>query len=224
MMRGFKWTVLLCAGILGAATLGGCASTSKMIISDPPEASVNVNGNLVGTTPAKYNFDFNQHTRYDLLVSKDGYISGSTTVYSDTAQASESELHFNLEKDPSWDDTYECPAAKESLTIQILPQFDQQATWQRLVDAVTSHHSDIAKMDAVSGYVATAPITRSYKSGEVTIRTTFYANIIADKTISLRFKIESERSEANGTFTPWHRVFKEDQELVQELQDRLGVK
>jgi hypothetical protein len=110
------------------------------------------------------------------------------------------------------------------LTIQVLPQFDQQATWQRLVDAVTSHHSDIAKMDSASGYLATAPITRSYKGGEVTIRTTFYADIIADKTISLRFKIQSERAEANGTFVPWHRVFREDQELVEELQDRLGVK
>ncbi|MGD0540643.1 MAG: PEGA domain-containing protein [Tepidisphaeraceae bacterium] len=218
-MRAGYWTAIFCA-----AFLTGCASADKSITSDPPGAAVTINDDLIGTTPATYNFDFNRRTRYDVTVSKDGYISGSTAVYSDTAQANEQELHFGLEKDPSWDDTYECPAARNSLTIQVLPQFDQQAAWQRLVDAVTSRHSDIAKMDAASGYLATAPITRSYKSGEVTIRTTFYANIIADKTISLRFKIESERCEANGTFVPWHRVFKEDVQLVEELQDRLGVK
>jgi PEGA domain len=96
MKHAFYWTALLCA-----AALGGCASTDKTILSDPPNASVTVDGDLVGTTPAKYNFDFNRHTQFDVSVSKDGYISSGTTVYSDTVQANESELHFSLEKDPS---------------------------------------------------------------------------------------------------------------------------
>ncbi len=113
-MRAVYWTVIFCA-----AFLTGCASADKSITSDPPGAAVTINDDLIGTTPATYNFDFNRRTRYNVTVSKDGYISGSTAVYSDTAQANEQELHFGLEKDPSWDDTYECPAARNSLTIQV---------------------------------------------------------------------------------------------------------
>jgi hypothetical protein len=213
---------------LGAAVLlaFGCASPQKTIMSEPPGASVTVNGDPAGLTPLKYNFDFSQRIKYDVVVGKDGFLSGEQVVYSDTAMAQQAVLAFQLAHDPSWEDTAESDLANSWLRIEINPTFARSTVWQRLFDSVTTRYPSMDQMDKDAGYIKTHPISKTYKVNgeEFTIRTSFVATIATPDPLVYKFEIVSERSAGNDQWVPWHRIFNEDQKLIDELQDRLSAK
>jgi hypothetical protein len=78
----------------------------------------------------------------------------------------------------------------------------------------------------LAGYIKTAPIFKTYHANgqEFTIRTSFVATIASPDPLVYKFEIVSERSTGNDVWTPWHRIFSDDQKLVNEMQDRLSVK
>jgi hypothetical protein len=213
---------------LGAALLCafGCASTQKTIMSDPPGAMVTVNDDKAGVTPVKYDFDFSKHVRYDVVLQKDGFIPAEQVVFSDTVAARDTVLQFAMARDPSWDDTVESEIANTFLRIQINPQFAKDTVWQRIFDSVTTRYPSVAQMDKDAGYIKTAPIFKTYHANgqEFTIRTSFVATIASPDPLVYKFEIVSERSSGNDVWTPWHRIFSDDQKLVNEMQDRLSVK
>jgi hypothetical protein len=213
---------------LGAAVLFafGCAAPQKTIMSDPPGASVTINDEKAGLTPVKYDFDFTKRIKYDVVVQKDGFLAAEQVVYSDTTAAHDLVLQFPLSRDPSWDDTVESDIANTFLRIQINPQFARETVWQRIFDSVTTRYPSMAQMDKDAGYIKTAPITKTYhvNNEDFTIRTSFVATIASPDPLVYKFEIVSERSSGNDVWVPWHRIFSDDQKLINELQDRLSVK
>jgi len=205
----------------------GCASNQKMIISDPPEASVSINGQLVGITPLKYNFDFNARSKYEISITKDGYIAVDRLLYSETPMASQSELHYNLERDPAWDDTSESPFTNQWQQISISPDYNKQTMWPLLVQTVTEHYSGIQVMDAQSCYISSLPRVKSYTSSsgaQCYLRTYMIGSIFTSSPLIYQVKIVAERSDGGDNWVPWQRVYRQDKELVEEIQQRLGIK
>jgi hypothetical protein len=213
---------------LGALVLCafGCASPDKTIMSEPPGASVIVNDEPAGLTPLKYDFDFGKRIKYDVLVQKDGFLSGHQVVYSDTLLAQQAVLDFPLSRDPSWNDTAESDIANTWLRIQISAAFPKDTIWQRIFDSVTTRYPSIDQMDKDAGYLQSHPITKTYhvNGDQYSIRTSFVATIASTEPLVYKFKIVSERSTGNDQWVAWHRIFNEDQKLIDELQDRLAAK
>lgn len=215
--------LLLCPIALFAA---GCSSENKAIVSDPPGASVTINDVAVGQTPMKFDFDFDKRMKYEVSVAKDGYLSAGQTIYSDTAMAGASQVRYDLEKDPSWEETTESQAANTWLKIEISPQFTQQSMWQRLVDSITTRYANIEQMDQASGYIRSVPIVKTYRTttGDNSIRTYFLGSIASADPLVFKVKIVSDRSTGPDQWAPWHRIFREDEQLIEELQNRMGAK
>ena len=210
-----------CAAVLCAF---GCASPQKTIMSEPPGASVTVNDEPAGLTPLKYDFDFGKRIKYDVVVRKDGFIPGEQVVYSDTVLAQQAVLQFQLKHDPSWEDTTESEIANQWLDIQINPQIAPEV-WRRLIETVATRYR-VQTMDQTAGYIDTISILKTYTvNGEsYSIRTSFIATIASTDPLVYKVKIISERSSAPDQWVPWHRVFNEDQKLIDQLQERLGIK
>jgi hypothetical protein len=106
-------------------------------MSDPPGANVTVNDDKAGLTPVKYDFDFTKHSRYDVLVQKDGFLPYDQVVNSNTTLAADTVLQFPLTRDPSWDDTIDSEIVNQWIQIQIAPQLTGDV-WQRLVTNVAT--------------------------------------------------------------------------------------
>ena len=89
-------------GLLGLAFLVGCAATIT-ITSNPPGASVSVNGKYVGTTPvdAKVSDVFGPGSIYTFTATKNGYQPQTKQTreegLEDARGAIPTHIHFDLE-------------------------------------------------------------------------------------------------------------------------------
>jgi hypothetical protein len=219
---------IVCAAFAGmVGLLAGCGSPSMTILSNPDGATVLVNGEPIGTTPLKHSFDYSQRTYYDVVVRKPGYLDMSQQLIGDTELAGRERLNFDLPVDPAYKETTSSQAANQWLRVQISDRLMRDAMWQTLVDSVTSRYSNLEQMDASSGYIRSVPLTRTYRHpvrGDYTIRTQFLGSIVSTQPLVYKYKIQSEYSDHPGQWAPFDRIFGGDEQLVEELQNRLGLK
>ena len=226
-MRRALLTVAECVCmLLGAA---GCA-TPTTVTTNPEGAFVSVDGTGIGNSPAKYTFDFTRQPVYRVTASKPGYFDASITLASDGLIApisiNNGVLALALKPDESYTQTTTTEATNRWLRIQVPDSVKQDEVWQKLVDAVTGRYSSIEQMDNSSGYLRSASMGRSFKhpsGGDFSIRTQFLGAVSSRSPIVYKVKIVSERSTPDGNWVPFDRVFKEDAELLDELQTRLGA-
>lgn len=214
-------------GVLVGAAIVGCATRTMTITSNPDHAAVSVNGNPIGETPVKYTFDYGQRTYYQVVVRKPGYLEVSRELIGDTEGANHDMLAFDLPPDPAYKETTASEAANQWLRVQVPPRITREGMWQTLVDAVTSRYSNIEQMDPTSGYIRSAPITKTYQSpehGDYSIRTQFIGSIVSTDPLVYKMKIQSEYSDHANQWVPFNRIFSADQQLIEELQNRLGLK
>ena len=205
----------------------GCGAKSVVITSNPAGATVLVNGNPVGNTPMKYAFDYSQRTYYDVVVRKTGYQEMSQQLIADTEVAQRDTLSFDLPQDPAYQETTSSQVANQWLRLQVAERITRDSMWQTLVDAVTSRYSNIEQLDSGSGYIRSVPITKTYKhptKGEYVIRTQFLGSVSSATPLVYKVKIQSDYSDHPGIWVPYDRIFAGDQQLVDELQNRLGLK
>jgi hypothetical protein len=206
--------------VLGAL---GCATTTT-VKTNPDGALVSVDGKEIGNSPANYTFDFLRQSVYRVTASKPGHFDASVSVASDGLVVPKV-LTLNLKPDESYAQTTTTEATNRWLRIQVPESVKQDEVWQKLVDAVTGRYSGIEQMDNSSGYLRSAPTGRSFKDpsgGEFSVRTQFQGAVSSRSPIVYKVKIVSERSTPGGNWVPFDRVFKEDAELLDELQTRLG--
>ena len=221
-MRRALLTVAGCMCIMLGAV--GCA-TPTTVTTNPDGAFVSVDGRGIGNSPAKFTFDFLRQPVYRVPASKPGYFDASVTVASDGLVVP-GVLALNLKPDESYTQTTTTDATNRWLRIQVPDSVKQEEVWQKLVDAVTGRYSSLEQMDNSSGYLRSASMGRSFKDpsgGDFSIRTQFLGAVSSRSPIVYKVKIVSERSTPDGNWVPFDRVFKEDAELLDELQTRLGV-
>jgi hypothetical protein len=68
MMRHVVWILVSFGSLLGTS---GCVERRLLIVSDPPGATVLVNGQNVGLTPASVPFTY--YGQYDITLIREGY-------------------------------------------------------------------------------------------------------------------------------------------------------
>lgn len=120
-------------------------------------------------------------------------------------------------------------AANNWLRIQIDPSMQPDAAWQKLMDSVTGYYPDLEMIDVPSGYIRSVYTVRQFgapaANGSFQVRTRFVCTIASKTPLVYKIKIESEMSmQPYGEWAPYSRVFNQDQSVIEELQNRLGVK
>ena len=211
-----------------AACLVGCGSKPPMTInSDPPQAMVSVNGVSLGEAPVQHDFDFNKRKTQTISVSKTGFHDRTLQLNAKSPQIKNNKKNtilVSLQPDDAWQATRPSEASNRWLRVQVNPRYKSQEMWQILVDAVTSRYANIDTMDNTSMYLKAIPVVKRFRHperGEVMIRTQFYGAINSTDPLVYKVKLDSEYSDRTGQWVPYNRVFKEDADLVEEIQNRL---
>ena len=208
--------------------LAGCGGKPPMTINtDPPQAMVSVNEVALGESPVQHAFRFDKKKTQTVTVSKTGYHDRTLQLTAKSPQIKNNKKNailLTLPQDEAWMATRPSEAANKGLRVQVNPIYKPQAMWQILVDAVTSRYSNIDTMDASSMYLKAIPVVKRFRHperGEVLIRTQFYGAINSTNPLVYKVKIDSEYSDRTGQWVPYSRVFKEDADLAEEIQNRL---
>lgn len=119
-------------------------------------------------------------------------------------------------------------AANNWLRVQVDPSLSPDVVWQKLMDSVTEDYPSLEMIDVASGYIRTVYTIRRFgqvgAKDEFQIRTRFVCTIASKTPLVYKIKIESEMSTPSQDWTPYDRIFKQDAQLCEELQSRLGVK
>jgi hypothetical protein len=205
----------------------GCATPPTAITTDPSGAFLAVNGVGAGAAPLNYTFDFNKQPIYEVKASKTGYFDSVISLRPDGAGVTNGVLSLALPRDEAFDQTTTTQATNRWLKVEVAGKMNQADAWQKIVDSVTGRYSSIEQMDNSSGYLRSVAISRAFKHpvyGEYTIRTQFLGAVSSRDPLVYKMEILAQQSTSNGTWVPYDRVFKEDAQLLEELQARLGTK
>ncbi|HUB26509.1 MAG TPA: PEGA domain-containing protein [Tepidisphaeraceae bacterium] len=214
-------------GCILVALAVGCATPSTEVISDPEGAFIKVNGNGLGTSPQNFTFDLGKLPVYQVSASKDGYFDSNLTVDANSNAIQNGVLKMALQPDPSWQETTVSDATNRWLHVQVSAGITQDEAWQKIIDSVTSRYASLEQLDSSSGYLRSTLISRTFKNpmtGDFTIRTQFLGAIASKDPLVYKMQIRAEQSTPSGDWVPYDRVFKEDAQLIDELQNRLGLK
>jgi hypothetical protein len=185
-----------------------------------------INGVNTGTTPVHYKFDFSKTPTSVLAASKVGYINEQLVINKESSGIHDNQLNVVLAEDEAYKVTTTSDAANNWLRVQVDASLAPDVVWQKIVDSVTSRYPSLEMIDAASGYMRSVYSIRKFKGpdGDFQVRTRFICSISSKTPLVYKMKIESEMSNSHQDWLPYDRVFKEDAQLVEEIQGRLGVK
>jgi hypothetical protein len=220
--RRFAPAPLLVALML---VLAGCSTPRLAIITEPTDALIQVNGMNVGKSPVTHTLDFSANPSLVVNASKTGYFS-EQVVLSKKNVPENNQLKLFLAEDEAFKVTTTSEATNNWLRIQVDSKLAPDSVWQKLVDSVTSRYPSLEMIDVTSGYMRSVYAIRKFKGPKTDfqVRTRFICSISSKEPLVYKLKIEAETADARQEWSPYTRVFKEDAQLVEELQSRLGVK
>ena len=216
-----------------AALLGACSSAAPpvAILSTPDTASIRVNGEGIGTTPTKFLFRFpDENTRYHVIASKEGYLDTEVVVSEGSEGVQAGVINVALKDNPAWRATAESEATNKWLRIPIDPSIPYDGAWQRIIDSVTSVYDSLEQLDQLSGYVRSTPQLREFPGGpdgSFLVRTQFIGSVSSREPLTYKIKLVAQTRGKNDVADVWDdfgRVFAKDARLVEELQNRMGLK
>jgi hypothetical protein len=206
----------------------GCQVQPTLIQTDPAGAKILINNADVGASPLSHAFDFSETPNFVIVASKPGYFDNQITITKASKDVDDThQVHISLMEDESLKATVTSEAANNWLRLQIDPAINYDTLWQKVVDAVTSRYPSLEMIDDKSGYLRSIFVMQKFKSpnGERQIRTRFVGNVASKEPLVYKLKIESEIHDGDqGDWHPYSRVLREDQQLIEEIQGRVGVK
>ena len=227
MNRIAKYSTACTAAFLITA----CALPLKKvsIISTPNEASIRVNGHHVGATPVDHEFDFSDKKRaYVIEGTKAGFADSVITITGSSEGVRSGVVSITLEEDPVWKATRSNEATNRWLRIAIDTSIDYQSAWQKIVDSVTGYYNTLEQLDYSSGYIRSTTRVHKFPLSEnryLSVRTQFLGTLSSREPLTYKLKlISAARENEDADWHDYDRVFKEDAQLVEELQSRLGLK
>lgn len=207
--------------------LTACAPKQTIIETDPAGAKVLINGEEIGVSPVNPVLDFEKNSKIVVLASKAGYYDEEMTVAKDDKALEQNKLMLTLTENDSLKATVPSVAANSWMRLQTDSNLAFPVLWQKIVDAVTSRYPSLEAIENGSGYLRTVYLIRKFKSraGELQIRTRFIGNVTSMEPLVYKLKIESEaRDTGEVDWSPHPRIFREDEQLIEEIQGRVGVK
>jgi hypothetical protein len=217
------------AGTIIGIFLGACATppTPNMMIStEPAGAELYVNDVLVGTSPKKYQFNFEALPEYLVVAKKEGYFTETMEVDQLVLEAAQSNVTLRLAESPMWQATTTSRATNDWLMVIVNPEISRSEIWQRMIDAVTKRFPELEEFDVNSGYIKSVLKGRRFPTprGEFRLRSRFVAAVANEDPLTYKITIISQWTDKGVAWHSYNRVFHEDSQLINELVDRFGYK
>ena len=207
-----------------------CAGTKRILItSDTDNVFIKVNEENVGITPVTYVCDFKKEPYIHITAVKEGYHNYSIAIDKKSKYVKLKKLRMSLQVDEAWKVTSVSKATNEWIRIQTNPKLAQDEIWQKLIDSITSAYDNLEQLDPTSGYIRSVRKIRDFigPKGIYFVSTQFICSISSKDPLTYKLKIVADtrlKTESKETWHPYNRVFKEDAQLIEELQSRLGLK
>lgn len=215
---------LFCSGLFIIATPAHAQKAKKRTVTISTESGANlfVDGKQV-TAPAKIKID--KHATVNIRVEKVGFVTEIRNYENNGINVIPKTDFIQLEKDEAYENSFVTNLANQDIDIR--PSRDAEESWVLLNRIVTGTFDVVAIMDKTTGYMATAWSAKSFNSAVV--RTRLIIRTSNTDPLEYKAKLVSEIAPpgtsvvADESFRRWDRVLRTYENIVPDLQSRLGV-
>lgn len=223
--RNLLMIITIVVAGLFAASLPSYAQKAKnraITISTETGASMYVDGNQV-TSPAKIKIP--KYATVNVRVEKVGLVTEVRNYENNGVNIIPKTDFIQLIKDEAYENSFVTNLANQDIDIR--PSRDTDESWILLNRIVTGSFDVIAIMDKSTGYMATAWSAKAFNSGVV--RTRLIVKTSNTNPLEYKAKLVSEIAppgtsvNADESFRRWDRILRTYENVIPDLQSRLGV-
>jgi hypothetical protein len=198
------------------------AKTRRIELSAEPGSKIYVNGTLLGGTTGEIKVP--AYSTTNVKVEKVGFIPEERNYINDDKHTLPKADFIKLEPDDAYENSFVADIANRDIDIKT--NLKEDDAWKLISRVITNSFDVIQVTDKATGYMCTAWVVKNFKAA--TIRTRLIIKTGSSDPLVYKAKLVSERGPAGTTatqdenFKPWDRVLRTFENVVPDLQSRLG--
>lgn len=198
------------------------AKSKKVALTTESGAKIFVNGTMIGATSTEIKVP--AYSTVNVKVEKVGYITEERNFVNDDQHEIPKSYFIKLEADDAFENSFTTDIANHDIDIKT-PQKEDEA-WKLINRIITNSFDVIQVTDKATGYMCTAWVVKNFRAG--TIRTRLIIKTGNSDPLVYKAKLVSERGPAgisanqDENFKPWDRVLRTFENVIPDLQSRLG--
>ncbi|MBS1588936.1 MAG: hypothetical protein JST52_04915 [Bacteroidetes bacterium] len=196
--------------------------TKKITINTDPDVKLYVNGKLVGTGTTVIKVE--PSSSVNVRAERVGFITQERNYINDVSHDLPSTDYMKMEKDDAYENSFVTNLANQDIDIRTSHSEDD--AWKLISRIITNSFDVIQVTDKTTGYMCTAWVVKNFKAA--TIRTRLIIKTGSSDPLTYKAKLVSEiapagtSANADESFRQWDRLLRSFENVVSELQSRLG--
>ncbi|MBK6821140.1 MAG: hypothetical protein IPL09_06450 [Bacteroidetes bacterium] len=198
------------------------ARKRKITINADNDAKIYVDGKLVSSGTAKVIVGDN--STLNVRIEKTGFITAERNYINNGKNELPATDFVKLEVDDAYENSFTTDLANRDIDLKT--EKNEEEAWKLINRIVASQFDVIEVTDKTTGYLRTAWIVKKFKSA--TIRTRLIIKSGNSSNLAFKVKLVSEIGSVNASsrddesFKSWDRLLRSFENIIQELQSRLG--
>lgn len=217
-------TFLICVSFFSAIPTESFArlKTKKITVNSDPDSKIYVDGKLVGSNTTIIKVEPN--STVNVKVEKTGFITLERNYVNDERHDLPKTDYLKLEKDDAYENSFVTNLANQDVDIRTSRM--EEDAWKLISRIITNSFDVIQVTDKATGYMCTAWVVKNFKAA--TIRTRLIIKTASSDPLMYKAKLVSEIAPTNTSgssdeaFRSWDRVLRTFENVVPDLQSRLG--
>lgn len=196
--------------------------TKKITINTEVDAKIFVDGKQISVTSTQIKVE--PYATVNVRVEKIGFITQERNYVNDDKHELPKTDYIQLEKDDAYESSLMTDLANRDIDIRTGHNEDE--SWKLIARIITNNFDVIQISDKATGYMCTAWVVKNFKSA--TTRTRLIIKTASSDPLVYKAKLISEiapsgtSSSHDENFRSWDRVLRSFENVVPELQSRLG--
>jgi len=196
--------------------------TKKITVNSDPDSKIYVDGKVVGSNTTIIKVEPN--STVNVKVEKTGFITLERNYVNDERHDLPKTDYLKLEKDDAYENSFVTNLANQDVDIRT--NHTEEDAWKLISRIITNSFDVIQVTDKATGYMCTAWVVKNFRAA--TIRTRLIIKTGSSEPLVYKAKLVSEIAPANTAgsadeaFRSWDRVLRTFENVVPDLQSRLG--
>ncbi|HRO41366.1 MAG TPA: hypothetical protein PL009_00935 [Flavipsychrobacter sp.] len=220
-----KLTLMLLAVVLCSAVPQDVMArlrTKKITVNSDADAKMFVNGKLVGTGTTMIKVE--PFATVNVRAEKVGFITQERNYVNDESHNLPKTDYMKMEKDDAYENSFVTNLANQDIDIRT--NHNEDEAWKTISRIITNSFDVIQVTDKNTGYMCTAWVVKNFRSA--TIRTRLIIKTGSSEPLAYKAKLVSEiapagtAASADESFRSWDRLLRSFENVIPDLQSRLG--
>ena len=196
--------------------------SKNLVINTENGAKIFVDGKMIASTSTEIKVP--AYSTVNVRVEKVGFITEERNYMNDDSHQIPKTDYIKLEPDDAYEQSFTTDIANHDIDIKTSQKEDD--AWKLISRIITNSFDVIQVTDKATGYMCTAWTVKNFKSA--TVRTRLIIKTGSSEPLIYKAKLVSEigkpgaSANQDESFKPWDRVLRTYENVITDLQSRLG--